>query len=298
MKKVEEKKYVVDSGETVSIRVRIFLSKSLSGSQELQDAMTIFLPGWSMSVDDVAVEILCREFCVYTKEPTLAIETHVNNSPTGNSTNDVLHEEAEAILLYIKERGIRKVRIVGHSRGGDKAIHLVSILQNDKSIKIEGLVLLDAVGLYSQKPRTLMLGFAKDTLSSIAQAFFRRSKVSPKTRKIGLRFATDMLWSFVHDVHKTGIAYPARFAREIAEMTQQNPHMKEITVPVVLVSGAEDIISNIAQFSGKYGKTLFPNSKKVAFFTPEKFGRHGLPFYRPTFVARTATKALSRLNKN
>ncbi|VAW31995.1 hypothetical protein MNBD_CPR01-81 [hydrothermal vent metagenome] len=299
MKKVEEKKYVFDSGESVFVRARLFSLESLN---ELKNTLTIFLPGWSMGVDDATVHILCSEFSDYTKTPTIAIETYANNSLTNkliasDTKYDLLHEEALAISLYIKELGIKNVRVVGYSLGGDKAIHLVSILQNDINIKIEGLVLLDTVGLYTQKPLKLMVGFIKDLFVSFMKGFSRHSAVPTNVKNVGLQFATDMLWRWVHDVRRAGAKYPARLAHEVAEMTNRNPYMKEITVPVVLISGADDKISDLTQFSEKYGKTLFPQSKTVSLFTPKELGQHGLPFYRPAFVVRTSITALARTHK-
>ena len=215
-------------------------------------------------------------------------------------------EEARAIAAFIRQRGLTDVTIAGHSQGGDKAIDVVEILQRDPSIRLRGLVLLDSVGLYEHTPVKLAMKFTADGV---------RDTANPLE---SLRAGTEIAKTELKELSRSGTGFPARFASEVQEMARQNPHTTEITTPVVVISGASDLISapeeivpgestrrviespgglrdvTLAAREAVLQETLFSSSPYVRMLAPEKAGSHGLPLHRPEEVATTGLYLLER----
>lgn len=111
-------------------------------------------------------------------------------------------------------------------------------------------------------------------------------------------------------------------------MAQQNPHMRDVRVPVVIVSGMDDSVSDpsriipeqgvgpLRQSLGevapqnatadtpardmslvareKYLEKLFPESPYIRMLAPKKLGVHALPLLRPESVARSSLYMINR----
>lgn len=331
--KIKSKTYKLDSGTTVSVAGKIFAFcgdesrriKTEGCGSENTEASVVFLPGWSMRVTDDAVETLCNEFSDCTGNETLAIDSHIEGKESEDLSINFIYEEARAISLFIKEYGLKKIIVVGYSRGGDKAIDVVSFLQKSPDDFVEGLILLDAVGMYKQNPEKLVYGLRDDLLVETPKTLLKRGLMKRET-KVGAHLAMRIIEHILYEMLHYKIEYPKRFMREVYEMAEQNPHIAEVRVPVVIMSGAHDLISNTksmleeaeqdadsmqndvvatehseGSMFWKREKFLrehfFKQSPCVYLFAPEELGYHGLPFLRPRFVARSSIHALKRMTK-
>ena len=112
----------------------------------------VFLPGHDQVAGSGAQKELSQEFGDKQVTYTITAEFEPKNS-SGDKAKDirVLYQEALAIAMFIREKGLEEVTLSGISEGGNRSIDLAKILQSNPEIKIRGLVLLDAVGLYEQK---------------------------------------------------------------------------------------------------------------------------------------------------
>jgi hypothetical protein len=127
-------------------------------------------------------------------------------------------------------------------------------------------------------------------------------------------------------MEKSRLNYPSRFKNEILETAAVNSRLAELRVPIILISGAQDPISNpekiippgeeekvlevweheqqtleVKNFSDPreefLRKNVFPNSPYIRMVVPEKLGHHGLPLYRSKSVARAALYLLKRFER-
>ena len=328
------KRYEVAPGVLVDVSYEEFGAKTnkgktpeLSKSKERDTAerATIFLPGWAVTASDGAMKGLSQAFADSAEGKVYTVTTR---SEKVDEKADQIYEEAQAISKFIKERGIKEVTLAGHSQGGDKAINVARILQSDPELAIDGLILLSPVGLYEQKPLGVAGRFAKDTLldtpPTLAGDVLKNKRFTVSNR--GMRAAMDIVMNIVKEIGKSGVDYPKRLKKEVSEMSELNPRLPEIQVPVVIVAGAQDPVSNPRrivpkmeeekimkqweeeQATEKEGDSIdpreeflkdnvFPRSPYVRMVIPEKLGHHGLPHFRPESVANASMYLLKRYQR-
>ncbi len=324
--------YTLESGVTVEIASRIFKPENV----ESPERAVVFLPGWAMAADAKSIERLCETFASEYSADTHALTTRSQERGGPDEHPDLLYEEARAVKQYIQERGLKNVILSGHSQGADKAIDLATLIQNDPDFNLDGIVLIDAVGLYEQGGVELAAKFAKnsgiDTTTSVA-----RSLVTPSlkgTPRIGpaLRAGNEVTAGIAKEAWRSKTDYWSRFKSEVSEMARKNPHTHEVEVPVVIVSGMSDNVSDVERIIPKneidslkkelggvtpqeateenpardttlaarekfLRDTLFPESPYVRMLAPEKLGVHALPILRPESVARTSLYMIERFKR-
>lgn len=291
-----KKRYVRDAGVAVDVfGKRFFPDESSRGTSAQSDHATlVFLPGWSMSAHDAAVGKFCRALAHYAGAQVLAVESRAAEPRAQDPSVDILYEEARAIGTYLEEHRIGRAIIIGHSRGGDKAISLASVLAHDSAIPVDGLILLDAVGLYAQKPWRLAAGFYTDTFFGTPWALIKDG-FPKRATTTGVWLVMETAGHVLAEIVRWNLAYPRRFMREVREMARQNPHAAEVRVPVVAISGAQDPVSNPRFMPEAALRALFTQSPGVYGSAPEKRGHHGVPFFYPETVARESLGALAHL---
>ncbi len=314
-KKVETLSYTLESGVTVDLVSRIFRPENNKNPHRA----VIFLPGWAMDAYARSIEKISETFANEYRANTFAITTRTKERGDPDAPTDLLYEEARAIKRYIQEQGLKDVIIGGHSQGADKAIDVATLLQDDGNLTLKGLVLIDAVGLYDQGGFELAAKFTKNlsvdapksVIHSLGGSSLKRiHKIAPL-----LRASSDVIAGIAKEVWRSKLKYWARFKNEVGEMARKNPHSHEVKVPVVVVSGMEDSLSDVERmvpdekpspekrsknFSGTRSraredyiqKTLFPQSPAVHVFVPRKLGVHILPIFRPDSVARVSLSTL------
>lgn len=266
--------------------------------------MVVFLPGWSAG-GAKTLDTLCQELANNSKNKTLSMQTR---SEEVDSEGLYLYREARAIKQLLLEQGIKKITIAAHSEGGIKAADLIDIFQNENpEITIEGLILLDPVGLYEQSPGELAKNFVKDSLVNTPLTVLR-DREDPGSLGKSLQAADDIVLNIAKEIIHSGAGYKHRLESEIASMAKVNNHYQDVRCPVILITGANDPVSSADQIlSGKredadllserqkiLKDTLFPNSPHVDMLVPEKYGHHGLPHFRSKQIARAATYLLGR----
>lgn len=316
------KKYEVN-GEGVSVAWKIFKPKEKKGANppveaEADKKAVVFMPGWTITERAQSIATLCGEFADYSGGPAYAIDARTDNV-LPNSTEI----QAEAVRRFIEEQGLSDVTVVGNSLGGVEAIHLTAFLQEDaEKVKIEGLVLLDSLSLYDQSVPELGLNYAKDMantqMASLEVASKRAMGDKPRIKEStasaltsqNRKYLTDGTAELLTEVMRSGLRYPKRMASELRQMTKKNPHLQDIKVPVVMIQGGSDLLSNPNEIIPEAEKiesmktreeflkeNLFMNAPHVAMIVPEKLGNHNVSFARPEEVARASLYMLKRLNR-
>lgn len=328
---IEKKIYQLETGESIEVTAKEFEYSPEKGavvSVETQDKQSeqnvIFLTGWKMSPDSSAVTALGKSFAERSKANAYAISSRTESEP---GSEDVLLKEAEAISILIEEKGLTNIVLAGHSEGGDKAIDLVTILQNNPEIHIHGLVLLDSVGLYDQTPKSLAANFTKDALVKTPATMTKKLIHNPQVAVRGLAAGNAVTQGIFRELGKAGVVEGAkRMVAEVKSMAQMNPRLAGVNVPIVLMSGTEDLASNpdkiippgeeervVAEWEQKDAdagtdtyidprekflqEKVFPNSPYIRMVTPEKLGHHGLPLLRAESVANASLYLLRRFER-
>lgn len=316
-----EKRYTVEPRLTVEVAWKKFSPEAPASQEKRSDNTVVFLPGWAMPVDGRSIRNLVQGFAEESGTPSYAVTT----SPE-KETEDSLYKQAQAVSQFIKERGLKEVTLAGHSQGGDKAIDLTTILQNDPEIKINGLILLDSVGLHEQRPYLeLTKNFAKDAIVNTPVTVVKELWKNPALfKKSGAAFV-DIITGWTKEIWRSKFDYlkDDKLRKQVQQMAKANPRMREIKVPVIIMSGAEDSISDPEKIvpeaeeqkiidaweaDKKSGyidpreeylkRNLFPNSPYVRMFIPEKIGHHGLPLFRSESVARASLYLLERARRH
>jgi pimeloyl-ACP methyl ester carboxylesterase len=319
---VEKKSYSLETGETIFVTSKAFTPNEKRGETEPVDEHVIFLPGWAMSADSDVVSRLGQSYSERSKNVSYVLSTETNDLP---DSEIALYREAEAIAKFISEKGLTDVVIAGHSQGGSKAIDLVSILQNNPDIQVNGLILIDSMGLYEQDPLALARGFAKDSIINTPKTLTKKTQGVEGEWTQSLKALQAIVTGIGRKVRMSGLSSPSIVKSEVKAMAQVNPRMKEIAVPTILITGAEDPISHpekiippseeaelVAQWESEDAsdkvpyrnareeylkQNQFPQSPYVRMIAPEKFGHHGLPFFRSESVAEATLYMLKRAKR-
>jgi pimeloyl-ACP methyl ester carboxylesterase len=243
--------------EVDGIQIRVSCREYTPDNKEfLQKEATIFLPGWSMGASTDSGEKLNQSFADNSDQKNYSVISHAESVVA-----DSLFKEAEAIRRFIKDKGLEKITIAGHSEGGSKAIDLAFLLQEkNPEIKVSGIILLDTVGLYEQESHELAGKFAKDTLidtvpdnlkdqykklkkgpsltkTDVVKSLFNRTK---NTASAGV----DIVKGIAKELKLSRFDYLKKLTSQIREMARKNPRIEKIKAPIILISGAKDPISS------------------------------------------------------
>jgi len=237
--------YSFESGVTVEVTSRVFRTEK----SEDPSRATVFLPGWAMGAHKKSVEDVCRAFAKESGADTHAVTTSSKVRGAAQEQADLLYEEARAVKRFIEENGLHQVTLVGHSQGGDKAIDLASILRKDPDVQLDGLVLIDPVGLYEQGAIELAAKFTKHSLVDHVTSVGRSIKASPlkgmKNIAPAMRAGNNVVAGITKEAWRSGLDYWSRFKSEVTEMARKNPHTQEVQVPIVIVTGLKDAVSDM-----------------------------------------------------
>ncbi len=324
-KSVQCQRYESDLGNGVEVTWEEF---PVAEQDETMKAKgVIFLPGFGLESGFQSVRAIGEGLRDFSKLDTYTINTRLE---TARSSDDPIMEQAQAIKKFIKDQGITELTVFGYSQGGDKAIDLISILQNDQELRLRGLVLIDSTGLYQQDKNELAKNFLKDAavdtpLSMMKQLW--RANYSKKQRvsmlKKGAMAGLDVLTGVVKDALYFKHDYPQKLDKEVSDMADLNLNLVDITTPVIIISGDKDPISDPAKIvppeeeerivreieqdldSSKFvdprerylQENLLPNSPYVRMIIGKKMGHHSLPYFRPESVAKVGLYALERYHR-
>jgi esterase/lipase len=282
-----------------------------SGLEEWPNNAVIFLPGISMNPDDKMLQNLGQEYSTSAQEKTYIIKTDLKKTEAlseNYKTLDLFYEEAIAVSKFIKEKKLKEITLVGYSLGGPKVIDLAHIMQNDKDLKINGLILLNSLGLYEQTGRDLKTNLIKDSLTTPIKVVkdMKERNQYPDAFKRGAQSAMNVISNLVSD--QVGSGFRKVIKTDSSEMGHINQRVSEIKVPVILISGTEDKVIQIDKIippeitsydeqENYLKENLFKQSPFVRIVTAKKFGKHGLPVFRAEEVANVSVHLLKRFNK-
>ena len=267
-----------------------------------------------------------RQYETESGNKSFSVNTKLENA----DNDDPINTQAQAIRQFIKEQGITELTLFGHSQGGDKAIDLITMLQADVELKINGLVLMDSTGLYEQDKNEFAKSFVTDAAMSTPKTVMGQlwqANYAKKQRldmlKRGTRTLIDVLTGVIRDILKYKTDYPTKLNKEVIDMANVNSNLAAIKVPVIIMSGDKDPISNPAKIVppeeearivGEIEKdlenenfvdprerylqeNLLPNSPYVRMIIGKKMGHHILPYFRPESVAKVGLYALERYHR-
>lgn len=256
-----------------------------SDKKVLTNKAVIFFCGWSGGEKRKSVREISYFLAKFSNAPTYAIYARAKKD-----TDDLLFKEAEGVLRFLKEKKISEVILTGHSLGGIKAINLCYLLQTPGSkIKIKGLILFNSAGLYNEGKFSLAKISLIDTIFSTPQVIMRESFTNKDLLKTSIRADIDMLAGVFGEIKEFKFRVIKRTLRQLKETSMRNPRLTEIKVPVVLLQGKYDPISDYKKINLE---NSFPKSPYVKMIISERLGLHGLPLFRPRFSAKTCLNYL------
>lgn len=268
-----------------------------------QDEALIFFPGWSAG-GAKTIDNLVQKMADDSERKSFSITTI-----SEKVMQDPLYQEARAIKNFIVEKGLKKIILAGHSEGGSKAVNIIDILQKENpEIDIEGLILLNPVGLYEQGGPELAGKFTWDSMVKTTASLIRHPSLATK----GLQASSDIIFNMIREIVATkGVGYPKKLFSQIAEMAKANTHYQDVKCPVVLIQGEQDPVSShervipasedpklLTERRKILKETFFPNSPQVDMLVPKKIGHHGLPHFRSEQISRVTLGLLDRYWRN
>ncbi len=274
-----------------------------SAEQNPLEDIIIFLPGWMVNADSKSVQGISQSFANVGGKNVFIVDTKPERV-----VEDSLFKEAQAIAETVRAKGTKRITIVGYSEGGIRATNLAAILQNqvdNPDIVIDGVVLMDSMGLYKQKPSKLFTGFFINAAQGASR--IRRSPEGSEYESLiqGLHSGTDFLFVFYRELLKRHVHYPRRLLSQIREMASLNTHLAQLRVPVVLIQGSDDPVSNpekilpgyrnqeLADIGNSLRTNVLPLCPYVTMGIIEN-SSHLSPFFNPD---QTATTSLSLLGE-
>lgn len=277
----------------------------------------VFIPAWNWLPEVKIVEDISQKVADNASQKVFTI-----SSKTDRLGPDASPTEAKGMAQFIAQKGLSEVILVGHSEGGMKAADLAVELQNNyPKIRIDGLVLMDSMGLYDQDPEVLRKNFLGDP--KVAKGEFESTGVTPP--KGG---TMQMLYGFWQDIKFFGVKYPRKLKEEISAMAAANPRLREIKAPVLIVTGDRDYASDHRKYvpqeeidkrinvglsdqslrkqmieRGKARREylkeeMFPNAENVAMIVISKGAHHaGTTDIRIDQAAYVASKIFERMRR-
>lgn len=315
----QEKKYSLESGINVGLKIQEFTPQQANDFLNPDEAVFV-LPGWGTDAHTPVVENLAQEYANSFNQKTFSLSSRAEQHSTENENIRITQEESRAIMQYIVDSGKKEITLTGYSQGGNKAIDVVSLLQQEHpEIDIKGLVLVGPVGLYHQEKIDIVKNFNIDALIGTPKKILENgNKISDI--KNAASSILSILQYIMKEVTLSNVHFFDRFNRELEELGEKNPHLAEITAPVVLISGSDDLVSKREQFIPQdqenrlreeltnattsdirehyLRKNCFTHSPYVRILLPTKNGTHSLPYFRPKSVANASKGMLDRYYRN
>lgn len=260
--------YTVESGEKIELKYKHVNPQE--GIERIPGKSVIFLSGWADMKLNSAMGTL-QAYADNANADAYMIVPRAEGRSHANETGvDFLHEEAVAIVEFIKDHKMREVVVVGHSMGADRALNTTALLQEIQGLTIDGLILLAPVGLHERS----MLDLSKGTLAyssllskevkelksenppfvygmaenGARQESETREEATERIRDEQLDTVaalskivnSDAPGSITDELLRSKLGFPRRVYSEIADMSRKNEYAEEIRVPIVLIAGTDD----------------------------------------------------------
>jgi pimeloyl-ACP methyl ester carboxylesterase len=301
-----QEKYEIRDNE-IGLNWKRFLPDNNKSEELNSDSAILFLPGWSITEKAESIKPLCQEFANYSKKQTYAVKTRAEKI-----TPDAMNIEAEAVSRMIVDKNLKDLTLIGSSLGGVETLHLAGLMADkNPEIKINGVVLLDAMSLYKQEIPALAKNYLKETVNTKKSLdnppyFSEKDQVREQYKK----YVQDGVSEKLKEIFRSNINYPKRTLAQIKDMVKLNPYLSSINVPIVLINGEQDFLSQpekiVPDLENKDYKereqflkeNIFTSSPYIRMIVPEKMGNHNLAYSRPESVAHSALYLLERWNRD
>lgn len=299
--------YSLESGVRVRLNIKEILPDNELDNFDNKKAV-ILIPGWEAEAENKTTISLSKDFANESRSRTLTITSETEKS--NNNELSKLYEESVAISNFIKEKNLENIKIVGYSIGGDKAINIAYILQNDPEIKIEGLILLASTGLYNQKPKELTTNLLKDTFVKTPLGI-PKSKSGANDFKKWTNVAKDLGLNVLAKTTSSP-SHVGKILNKIRETSKLNEKTNKLKIPIILINGKEDLVSDQKKIvpieedtegkirsREKYLKeNLFRESPYIRMLIPSKSSNHGLSYFRSKSIAKTSLYLIDKFYKS
>lgn len=299
-------------GTNITVSYNTFNPTETIAPEDLTKAV-LFIPGWSIPENAASLKPIAQELADYSKNKTFVVDTTTEKVADGS-----LAQEAKALVEFAKKRGLKNLTLVGNSQGGAQAIHLAAILKEQHpEIQVEGIGLFDPVTLYEQGRGELFTNYVKDILKTgVTLTHPPTMKGKDQLLSQNIKYTKDGITGMLKAlVHARALGWPLKIWNEVSEMVRANPDLAKIDVPVVIIQGAHDKVSNPAEIIPNQDpessktyiekgdereeslKKVFPNSPYLRLLVPEKMGYHNVSYSRPESSARTVLYMLNRYKR-
>lgn len=258
----------------------------------------VFFPGWGNDADSRSAQLIGRAFADTSKREVIIIDTKPHDI-----FDKSLFVESVAVAQFLEREGAESTTLVGYSEGGIKATNLAVVLQ-EKKVKTDGLILMGSAGLYRRKQSDPVLAFFKHGIQS------RKIKTKQYLHDYIDQEAQGIVAGQIRELVRTKLKYPKRLAYQVREISRRNARLKDVNIPVVLINGAEDLVSEPESFLPGFKsltqhereealrRTLFPRSPFVRFLAGNKLPLHTMPVLRAPQVARVSLGLIREANNS
>lgn len=196
----------------------------------------VFIPAWNWLPEVQIVKDISQKVADHSGQRVYTVSSKTDQlGPNSRLT------EAKGMAQFLAKHNLSEIIVIGHSEGGLKATDLVATLEKSSpQTVIDGLVLMDSMGLYEQESKMLRKNFINDPIK-IAPKEFKDTGVTPPPMR---ESATQLLYGIWQDLKFFGKNYPKKLKEEIAAMAQLNPRLQEIKAPVLIITGERDYVSD------------------------------------------------------
>jgi len=269
---------------------RFCLNKSAPNGEAI-----IFLPGVALDTDSTTVRQTALEFVKTSRLETYVVYTRVEDL----RFLDTQRYQAMAIIELARELGLTNLTLVGNSQGANRVLHLQHLLKTDSTIRVNGLILTNPAGFFSQDPLSLIFRFFLDglVLAPIELTVGQIGK-KIKIRGIELQRAWQLLWDitsgFISELRMSGFNILKRMKREAKEASQEFKDISKIDVPMVIISGTKDLPFNPANFE----LSSNTNIDITKFIKGNRLATHGMHYFRIDQVAKVSWYSLCKLRES
>lgn len=300
----------IDLSETFQIddaRVKVNSRSFFPNAGEIQSGdpqgTIIFLPGWGVNADSRSAGIFSQSFADAGNQRVLAIDTKPDRD-----IDDSLFREAQAIGQFVRTQGVNDLTIVGFSEGGSKAADLSVVLQ-DSDVKVDGVILINPIGMYKQKQTDFFINFIRNARQGASQIQSNDPGSSRQFLARSFHSMEELLASILREALRTKGNYPKRLVNQVRHLARRNKRYADVNVPVILLQGTNDVISdpkqttaglrsnNFAERERQLQRTVFTSSPHVRMLAGDKPPFHNGPILRSGQVARVSLFLLRRAKR-
>lgn len=232
--RVGEANVLVGWIETYPKKPREFLRKKIEAEGLNPNKGVIFIGAWNWDPDVPIMRGISQKMADGFGQTTYQVEAKTDKIDSSSYAT-----QAEGIAQFIAAHNLREVTLVGHSEGGIVAADLVLALERDNpTISIDGLVLMDSMGMYKRNVLDLVKKFVSDPIK-VAPKEFQDSGVTPPEGS-----AMQLLLGIWRDMKYFGLRYPKEFARQLKGMASLTPALQLIKAPILILTAERDFVSD------------------------------------------------------